>query len=129
MKQLVVVSMLQQQSPSDRLQGISRTYELAQPDPEIVAALVRSLKFDASVDVRLAALDSLLRYKNNEQVRRGLVEALTQIQGEGIRVLYKTIYSERGDRDGMIGFACPRLIPASVPAGRRRPAPPPAGGR
>lgn len=86
MKQLVVMSMLQQQSPSDRLQGISRTYELVQPDPEIVAALVRSLKFDASVEVRLAALDSLLRYKSNEQVRRGLVEALTQKQSPLVQI-------------------------------------------
>jgi hypothetical protein len=76
MRQLVVLSMLQQQSPSERLQGVSRTYQLEQPDPEIITALIRALKTDSSVDVRLAALDSLLRYGRETEVRRGVTEAL-----------------------------------------------------
>jgi hypothetical protein len=75
-RQLVVISLLQQQSPSQRLQGVNRSYQLEQADPEIITALIRALKTDASVDVRLAALDSLLRYNRDAHVRRGVTEAL-----------------------------------------------------
>lgn len=75
-RQLVVISMLQQQSASERLQGVNRTYQLEQADPEVITALIRALKTDASVDVRLAALDSLLRYGRDTNVRRGVTEAL-----------------------------------------------------
>lgn len=75
-RQLVVLSMLQQQSASERLQGVNRTYQLEQADPEVITALIRALKTDSSVDVRLAALDSLLRYGRETEVRRGVAEAL-----------------------------------------------------
>lgn len=86
MKQLVVISMLQQQSPSERLKGVSRTYQLEQPDPEIITALIRALKSDRSVDVRLAALDSLQRYSRDTQVRRGVTEALSSRQSPLVQI-------------------------------------------
>ena len=59
MRQLVVLSMLQQQSASERLQGVSYSQREGQLDPQVVAALVHTLRYDNSVDVRLAALDAL----------------------------------------------------------------------
>jgi hypothetical protein len=86
MRQLVVLSMLQQQSPSERLQGVSRSYQMEQADPEIITALIRALKTDRSVDVRLAALDSLLRYGRDTQVRRGVREALSPKQSPLVQI-------------------------------------------
>src|SRR4029077_15463135 len=50
-KQLVVLSMLQQQNASSRLQGVSYSMDVKQADPEIVAALLHTLRHDTSVDV------------------------------------------------------------------------------
>lgn len=75
-KQLVVLSMLQQQSASERLQGVSYSMQVNHADPEIVAALLHTLRHDNSVDVRLAALDSLRRYNDDSKVRKGLVDSL-----------------------------------------------------
>lgn len=85
-RQLVVLSMLQQQSPSERLQGVSRSYQLDAADPEIITALIRALKSDRSVDVRLAALDSLRRYSKDLQVRRGVTEALGSKQSPLVQI-------------------------------------------
>lgn len=86
MRQLVVLSMLQQQSASERLQGVSYSMQVNHPDPEIVAALLHTLRHDTSVDVRLAALDSLRRYNNESQVRKGLVDSLQAQQSPMVQI-------------------------------------------
>ena len=45
-------------------------------DPKVLDALLHTLRYDNSVDVRLAALDVLSRYSNRPEVHQGLVEAL-----------------------------------------------------
>jgi HEAT repeats/Putative zinc-finger len=75
---LVVLSMLRQQSANDRLAGVSYSRHLSQPDPQILQALLNSLKYDSSPDVRLAALDVLQSASGDQtgpEVTRGLVEA------------------------------------------------------
>jgi hypothetical protein len=79
MRQLVVLSMLQQQSASERLQGVSYSQGESRLDPQILGALLHTLRYDSSVDVRLAALDALSRHSAQPQVRRGISDAL-QIQ-------------------------------------------------
>src|SRR6185312_12394499 len=79
-KQLVVLSMLQQQDASTRLQGVSYSMDVRHADPEIVAALLHTLRHDTSVDVRLAALDSLRRYNDDAKVRKSLVDSLQSQQ-------------------------------------------------
>ena len=85
-KQLVVLSMLQQQSASERLQGVSYSMQVSQADPEITAALLHTLRHDNSVDVRLAALDSLRRYKDDMKVRKGLVDSLQTPQSPMVQI-------------------------------------------
>lgn len=75
-QQLMVVSMLRQQSASERLQGVSYSRREGDVDPKVMDALLRTLRYDSSVDVRLAALDVLSRYGNRPEVHQGLVEAL-----------------------------------------------------
>jgi anti-sigma factor RsiW len=86
MKQLVVLSMLQQQSASERLQGVNWSLQVNHPDPEILSALLHTLRADGSVDVRLAALDALRRYNTEPKVRKGLVEALQTQQSPLVQI-------------------------------------------
>ncbi|HKT48758.1 MAG TPA: zf-HC2 domain-containing protein [Candidatus Angelobacter sp.] len=75
-QQLMVVSMLRQQSASERLQGVSFSRREEDADPKVLDALLHTLRYDNSVDVRLAALDVLSRYGNRPEVHQGLIEAL-----------------------------------------------------
>ena len=78
MRQTVAVSLLQQSSASERLRGVNASFRLERPEPEVVLALVRTLKGDSSVDVRLAAIDALRRVGQDPSARQGMVEALPQ---------------------------------------------------
>ena len=86
MRQLVVLSMLQQQSASERLQGVSFCRREDQLDPKVLAALLHALRYDASVDVRLAALDALSRHAGQPHVRTGISDALQPQQSPLVQV-------------------------------------------
>jgi hypothetical protein len=75
-QQLVAVSLLQQQSASERLRGVTYSNRVEQADSEVLAALVHTVKYDSSVDVRLAAVDALRRFTAQPAVRDGVVDAL-----------------------------------------------------
>src|SRR5207253_8403487 len=68
MKQMVVLSMLQQQSAGARLEGVTWSTRDQQLDPKVLSALLHTLRHDPSVDVRLAALDALSRHSAQPHV-------------------------------------------------------------
>lgn len=76
MRQLVALSLLQQQSASDRLKGVNFAYRVEQPDPEVLSALLTTVNHDTNVNVRLSAVDALRNFNNSPVGRRGLVQAL-----------------------------------------------------
>lgn len=94
-RQLVALSLLQQQSANERLEGVSWSTRVA-PDPKVLDALQHTLRYDSSVDVRLAALDALSRYGSRPDVSRGLVESLEGQQSPLVQVaLIKTLVDLR----------------------------------
>jgi hypothetical protein len=94
LRQLVALSLLEQQSASQRLQGVNYSTQMERPDPEIAAALLHALRFDNSVDVRLAALDALRRYKDDAQVRTGLLTALQDQQSPLVQIALIDLFVE-----------------------------------
>jgi hypothetical protein len=76
MRQMVTLSLLQQQSASERLRGVTFTGQIPQPGSEVVTALLDTLMHDQNVNVRLASIDALKRFAQHDAVRRGAVEAL-----------------------------------------------------
>jgi hypothetical protein len=100
-KQLVALTLMQQQSASDRLQGVGYSMQVGHPDPEIVAALLHTLRHDNSVDVRLAALDSLRRYGDEPKVRRGLVDSLQTQQSAMVQASLVDTLVEMGEKSAL----------------------------
>jgi len=76
LRQLITVSLLQNQSASDRLRGVDFSGRLEQPDQEVMNALIQALNFDPNVNVRLAAADALERFAKQQNIRSELREAL-----------------------------------------------------
>jgi hypothetical protein len=76
MRQMVTLSLLQQQSASDRLKGVSWSGRLDEPGGEVVSALLDALLHDPNVNVRLASIDALARFGDQQRVRQGAVDAL-----------------------------------------------------
>jgi anti-sigma-K factor RskA len=99
MKQMVVLAMLQQQSASERLQAVSYSRREDQLDPQVMSALVHTLRYDGSVDVRLAALDALSRHGAQPQVHKGVVDALQEQQSPLVQVALIDLMLEWRDPD------------------------------
>jgi anti-sigma factor RsiW len=86
MRQMVALSMLQQQSASQRLEGVTWTRREDHLDPQVLSALMHTLRYDPSVDVRLAALDALSRHAGQPQVKKTVVDALQEQQSPLVQV-------------------------------------------
>jgi len=76
MRQMLTLSLLQQQSATERLRGVSYTAGIDQPGNEVVAALLDTLLHDPSVNVRLSAVDALRRFSDRADVRLGTKQAV-----------------------------------------------------
>jgi hypothetical protein len=75
-KQLVALSLLQQQSASERLRGVDYTSRMPAMEPGVISALVQAVQTDPNVNVRLAAIDALTKVSGDAGVRRSLAGSL-----------------------------------------------------
>ena len=66
-----------QQSASQRLQGINVALTIQNADDEVVKALAKRMNEDPNTNVRLAALDALSKFHTEPQVRKVLLDALS----------------------------------------------------
>ncbi|MCC6537322.1 MAG: zf-HC2 domain-containing protein [Bryobacterales bacterium] len=78
MRQLVALSLLQQQSASERLKGVTYSVRMEPADDEVLNALLTTLREDGNVNVRLAAVDALRQFTARMAVRRGLRDAIAR---------------------------------------------------
>jgi hypothetical protein len=76
MRQMVALSLLRQESASERLRGVTWSANIDRPGAEVIGALVDTLQHDGNVNVRLAAIDALRQYGAEAQVREALIRAL-----------------------------------------------------
>jgi HEAT repeats len=76
MKQMMMLSMLENPVATERLKAVSYTQELNNVDNQVVEALLTTLNFDQNENVRLVTLEALIRLADNPKVREGLVQSL-----------------------------------------------------
>ena len=78
MKQVMLLSLIQNPSATERLRAVSYTKQLDEPTTKVVNALLSTLNNDPNVNVRLATLEALAPLAEDPQVREGLVHSLAQ---------------------------------------------------
>ncbi len=76
LREMVSLSLMQQQSASERIKGVTWTGQLDRPSGEVVSALLDALMHDPNVNVRLSTIDALERFASRADVRRGTIEAV-----------------------------------------------------
>lgn len=76
MKQVLLFSLIDDQSASQRIKAVSYAEAIPNPDKNVIDVLVKTLNHDKSVNVRLAALYSLGSWADNRVVRDSLVASL-----------------------------------------------------
>ena len=78
MREMMMKSLLQNPSASERIRGVSYTSEITTVNPGVIDALLTTLNNDQNVNVRLMTLEALTHYASNPAVRAGLVESIQQ---------------------------------------------------
>lgn len=76
MRQMMMLSLLQNPSASQRMRAASYASESRTISPDILSALLTTLNNDPNVNVRLTTLDALTQYARNAAVREGLIQSI-----------------------------------------------------
>lgn len=101
LRQMVTISLMQQQSVTERLKGVSWSSQLDQPGNEVVSALIDTLMHDANVNVRLASIDALKRFAEREVVRNAAVRALDTQKSPLVQMALIDFVVETQDREAL----------------------------
>lgn len=101
MRQMVAMSLMQQQSATERLRGVSWSNQLEQPDTEILNQLLDTLMHDVNVNVRLAAVDALKKFGERQLVRKGLLQALQDQDAPLVQAALIDYVVESQERDSI----------------------------
>lgn len=86
MRQMVALSLMQQQNASDRLQGVNWSYRVERSDTEVLSALLYTVNHDSNVNVRLAAVDAMKTFSDSPVARRGMVQAISKQESPLVQI-------------------------------------------
>jgi hypothetical protein len=101
LRQMVTLSLLQQQSASERLKGVSWSSQLDRPGDEVVNALIDTLMHDPNVNVRLASIDALKRFSERNEVKRAAVDGLDTQKSPLVQMALIDFVVETQDHDAL----------------------------
>lgn len=82
MREVMMVSMLEGPSTTDRLKAVNISAELPMADEKAIRALLFTLNNDESVNVRVQTVEALTRWGKNETVREGFVRSIANQDSE-----------------------------------------------
>lgn len=77
-QELVILSLLKERSASERIKGLNYAAALNNPKPAVIQALIKTLREDESLNVRLSTIETLERFKQTDEVKKVLVNQLAR---------------------------------------------------
>jgi hypothetical protein len=101
LSQLITLSLLQEPSPSARLRGVTYSYQVAQPDPEVEQELLRTVNHDPNMNVRLSAVDAIAKFAKNPEVRRALVDSIAVQESPLVQIALIDLLVQLNDKDAV----------------------------
>lgn len=78
MRQTVLLSLLENQSATERLRAVEYTKDIEHADEKVVEALLSTLNNDSNENVRLVTLEALVPLAGDPNVREGLVQSIVK---------------------------------------------------
>jgi anti-sigma factor RsiW len=102
LQHMVALSLLQRDSASERLRGVSLSSSTDTTDPQVLSALLDAVRNDQSVNVRLAAIDALAPRAGRPQVRAELLAALARESSPLVQVAIADAVLASDDADARI---------------------------
>jgi len=99
MRQMVALSLLQQQSAGERLRGVTYAYQAPPSDTEVLSALLTTVNQDQNVNVRLAAVDALHRFGSSPVTRTAVVQSIGKQDNPLVQVALIDLLVDLRDHD------------------------------
>lgn len=81
-----MLSLIENESASKRLQAVSYVKEISQPDNEILKVLIAKMNNDKHTNVRLAAANALAKFAQNTNVRKALIKTLETEENANMQI-------------------------------------------
>jgi HEAT repeat protein len=98
LRQTVALSMLQDQSSSSRIRGVSYASQVQRPDSHTEQALLSALNHDANINVRLRVVDALENLAGHPDIQRALVDSLPLQDSPLVQVAVIDVLTEVNDK-------------------------------
>ncbi len=95
--QLVVASLLQQKTTSERIQSVLATMDQRNPNQNDLSSLVAAMQTDSSINVRLSIVEALAQHSDDTLVRAGVLRALPRERAPLVQVAMIELLTEAGD--------------------------------
>ncbi|MBC8153046.1 MAG: HEAT repeat domain-containing protein [Bacteroidetes bacterium] len=86
MRQMMMLSLLENPSATERLRAVGFTKDISDADSQVIDALLMTLNNDPNVNVRLVTLEALADLAQDARVREGLVQSLTRQESPSVQV-------------------------------------------
>lgn len=87
LKEMMMLSLLEKESASERLRAVSLTNDMVQVSDKVTQALFQTLNHDSNVNVRLAALEALKPFVKQSEVREELVRSISEQDSPLVQVM------------------------------------------
>jgi hypothetical protein len=101
-KELVLMSMMKQESASERLKGILTSSEFDQVDEDIIDALIMAMNQDSNVNVRIAAAEALAKFSADEKAKSALIASLNNQNYPAVQMKLIDILVSLGDKNALV---------------------------
>jgi hypothetical protein len=105
MKEMMMLSLLENPSASERIRGVSYTSEIKHADGQVVEALLATLNNDPNVNVRLMTLEALAQVAvRNATVREGLVQSIMEQESPLVQAALADVMLKLQEKRSVLPF-------------------------
>jgi hypothetical protein len=104
MREIMMMSLLENDSPVERLRAVNISTEITESDSRVAEALLYTLNSDPNVNVRIAAVDALVFHASDPAVRRSLIDSITRQESPLVQVALADAMIELQERDSVTEF-------------------------
>ena len=97
----LVLELIDQPSANKRLKAVNEASKLTDATEQVIKALFITLNNDDNVNVRLAAIESLMRYSDKPLVRQGLIKSITNQDSPLVQVALADVMVSLQDKNSI----------------------------
>lgn len=97
-RQLVMLEMMNRESASERIQAVNYSFDIDNPDQEVLKALINTLNSDSNTNVRTAAAEALSHFGNKKIARDALIQALGSQKDPALQIVIIDILANLGEK-------------------------------